>query len=213
MDKRLIVLLFALISGMAANAQDDNKPFIKKYLLRTQGNLSLGYMTKQKIVPAYIGGDFDFFFDEKVSFYGEGSFFITATSDEVGYKMKHNHAILSGINIHLTSQKRFDPYIGINPGIMFSQFGPVGDVNIGLYNPPFTQNTKLGVSPIFSTAVGFNYYVGSIFNFFVRVRYIQGQFFGTSMERIPLSEFRFSAGLGWNWGFIQKAVTKYVDKR
>ncbi|UPT68329.1 MAG: hypothetical protein M0D57_06745 [Sphingobacteriales bacterium JAD_PAG50586_3] len=209
MDKKLIVLLFVLIQGIAANAQDDNT-FVKKHILRTQGNLSLGYMVKQKTVPAYIGGDFDFFFDEKVSFYGEGSFFVTNTSDEasVGYKIKHNHAILSGINIHFTKQKRFDPYIGINPGIMLSQFGPMGDINIGLYNPPFTQNTKLGVSPVFSTAVGANYYVGSIFNFFVRVRYIQGQFFGTSMERIPLSEFRFSAGLGWNWNFIQKAVAK-----
>jgi hypothetical protein len=205
MDKRLVLLAFVLM-GMAAQAQDD-KPFVKKYLLRTQGNLSVGFMTKQKTVPAYIGGDFDFFVDERVSFYGEGSFFVTSTSDEVGYKMKHNHAILSGFNIHLTSQKRFDPYIGINPGIMISQFGPTSDVNIGLYNPPFTQNTKVGVSPLFTTAIGFNYYVGSIFNFFARIRYIQGQFFGNSMERIPLSEFRFSAGLGWN--FIQKVVAKH----
>lgn len=206
MDKRLVMLALVLM-GLAAQAQD-NTTFVKKYLLRTQGNLSVGYMVKQKTVPAYIGGDFDYFVDERVSWYGEGSFFVTGTSDEVGYKIKHNHAILSGVNVHLTANKRFDPYIGINPGIMISQFGPTSDVNIGLYNPPYTQNTKVGVSPVFSAAVGINYYVGSIFNFFVRVRYIQGQFFANSMERIPLSEFRFSAGLGWNWSFIQKAMAK-----
>lgn len=207
MGKVRLLVLLACMAGMAAHAQDESS-FNKKYLLRTQGNLSLGYMVKQKVVPSYIGGDFDFYFDERVSFYGEGSFFVTQTSDPVGYKIKHNHAILSGVNIHLVQGKRFDPYIGINPGIMISQFGPVGDVNLTVYNPPFTQNTRVGVSPVFSVATGINYYVGSIFNFFVRVRYIQGQYFGTSMERIPLSEFRFSAGLGWNWNFIQKAVGK-----
>jgi len=199
MDKRLVMLALVLI-GLAAQAQDNNT-FVKKYLLRTQGNLSVGYMVKQKTVPAYIGGDFDYFIDERVSWYGEGSFFVTGTSDEVGYKIKHNHAILSGVNIHLTANKRFDPYIGINPGIMISQFGST-NIIIG------PQYTKVGVSPVFSAAVGINYYVGSIFNFFVRARYIQGQFFANSMERIPLSEFRFSAGLGWNWSFIQKAMAK-----
>ena len=199
MDKRLVMLALVLM-GIAAQAQDNNT-FVKKYLLRTQGNLSVGYMVKQKTVPAYIGGDFDYFIDERVSWYGEGSFFVTGTSDEVGYKIKHNHAILTGVNIHLTKEKRFDPYIGINPGIMISQFGST-DMIIG------PQYTKVGVSPVFSAAVGINYYVGSIFNFFVRARYIQGQFFANSMERIPLSEFRFSAGLGWNWGFIQKAMAK-----
>lgn len=199
MDKRLVMLALVLM-GLAAQAQDNNT-FVKKYLLRTQGNLSVGYMLKQKTVPAYIGGDFDYFIDERVSWYGEGSFFVTGTSDEIGYKIKHNHAILSGVNIHLTKEKRFDPYIGINPGIMISQFGST-DMIIG------PQYTKVGVSPVFSAAVGINYYVGSIFNFFVRARYIQGQFFANSMERIPLSEFRFSAGLGWNWSFIQKAMAK-----
>ena len=199
MDKRLVMLALVLM-GLAAQAQDNNT-FVKKYLLRTQGNLSVGYMVKQKTVPAYIGGDFDYFIDERVSWYGEGSFFVTSTSDEVGYKIKHNHAILSGVNIHLTANKRFDPYIGINPGIMISQFGST-NIIIG------PQYTKVGVSPVFSAAVGINYYVGSIFNFFVRARYIQGQFFANSMERIPLSEFRFSAGLGWNWSFIQKAMAK-----
>jgi hypothetical protein len=193
-------MLAFVLMGIAAQAQDNNT-FVKKYLLRTQGNLSVGYMVKQKTVPAYIGGDFDYFVDERVSWYGEGSFFVTGTSDEVGYKIKHNHAILSGVNIHLTKEKRFDPYIGINPGIMISQFGSTNMI-IG------PQYTKVGVSPVFSAAVGINYYVGSIFNFFVRARYIQGQFFANSMERIPLSEFRFSAGLGWNWSFIQKAMAK-----
>lgn len=203
MDKRLVMLLALLFIGLAAKAQN-NEVFIKKHLLRTQGNIALGYMPKQKMVPAYVGGDFDFFFDEKISWYGEGSFFVTNTSEETRYRIKHNHAILSGINIHFTKEKRFDPYIGINPGIMISQFGPVDDVNITLYNPPFTGNTKVGVSPVFSTAVGFNYYIGSVFNFFARARYIQGQFFSNSAVRIPLSEFRFTAGLGWNWGFFQK---------
>ena len=197
------MLFFALLLGTAAMAQTESE-FVKKHLLRTQGNISIGYMLKQKMAPAYIGGDFDFFLSEKVSWYGEGSFFVTNTTQETSYKIKHNHAILSGFNIHFTDKKRFDPYIGINPGIMISQFGPVGDVNIALYNPPFTQNTRVGISPVFSAAAGVNYYIGSIFNFFVRVRYIQGQFFSNSMERIPLSEFRFSAGLGWNWNFFQK---------
>lgn len=203
MGKIKLLALLACMASLATNAQTENA-FTKKHLLRTQGNLSLGYMVKQKIVPAYVGGDFDFYFDERISLYGEGSFFITQTAEPVGYKIKHNHAILSGMNIHLVQGKRFDPYIGINPGIMISQFGPVSDVNIALYNPPYTQNTRVGVSPVFSAAAGFNYFVGSIFNFFVRVRYIHGQYFGNSMERIPLSEFRFSAGLGWNWNFFQK---------
>lgn len=203
MGKGKIMLLVALVLATAVNAQNGDE-FVKKHLLRTQGNISIGYMLKQKMAPAYVGGDFDFFLSEKVSWYGEGSFFVTNTTEEKSYHIKHNHAILTGFNIHFTDKKRFDPYIGINPGIMISQFGPVSNANITVYHPPFTGNTKVGISPVFSAAVGVNYYIGSIFNFFVRARYIQGQFFGTSAERIPLSEFRFSAGLGWNWSFFQK---------
>lgn len=199
MDKKKIIAALALmILSVAAFGQDKEKePFVKQYLLRTQGNLSFGYLTKLKLVPIYVAGDFDFYLDERVSLFGEGAFFL-ATNEDTKF-IKHNHTLLGGMNYHLTKNNRFDPYIGFNPGVIIGQYRVEDPANIGTF-----RETKVGVIPVFSPCIGFNYHIGSIFNFFVRARYIQAQFFGTSPTRVPVSELRISAGLGWTWNFFQK---------
>jgi len=47
---------------------------------------------------------------------------------------------------------------------------------------------------------GMNYYVGSIFNFFVHLLYLQSQSLEHLPVKMPLSKIRLMAGLGFNFG-------------
>ena len=57
------------------------------------------------------------------------------------------------------------------------------------------------MNPLASLVIGYNYYVHRYFHFFVQTRFIAGQHLYN--EHKDLSEFRFSAGLGFNINTIK----------
>jgi hypothetical protein len=85
---------------------------------------------------------------------------------------------------------RFDPYIGLTPGISLVRVRFNGNERI--------ESTPLSVVPVMSAQLGFNFYVGSIFNFFAKVQGIKGQFFSILPKPKNIDEIRIMAGLGWN---------------
>ena len=58
-------------------------------------------------------------------------------------------------------------------------------------------NTNTGVNPLLSPVLGYNLYIHKIFHFFIQTRFVFGQH-NHDMNK-NLSEFRFSAGLGFNF--------------
>jgi hypothetical protein len=63
--------------------------------------------------------------------------------------------------------------------------------------PEYTE-PHWGFAPLISGVIGCNYYVGSIFNFFVKARFVGGHFKGDVPEFQQLNEIKLTAGLGWN---------------
>jgi hypothetical protein len=159
----------------------------KRHGLRTMGTLSPGYMFGLKEGVVSLSGSWSFYLNEHISVHGEGSYFLTSL--EEFSRVSDNSSLLGGLNYHFTANKRFDPFIGMQPGAGF--FTREGGQLVSY---------KLEVVPLISFIGGVNYYVGSFFNFFVHLRYLQGQAINNPEFKSSLSEIRLMAGLGFNLG-------------
>ena len=162
----------------------------RKGNIRVQGNLAGAYLFKQKAFTPYLTGDLDLFFDNHVSLAGSVWASLPLGSTKSG--LRQNHAIFGGINYHFLGKGRWDPYIGFTPGL--------GLVQMEYEKEGVVQRTKLSPIPLLSASVGCNYYIGSIFNFFVKAQGVSGQFFKLEQQTVRLDDIRFTAGLGWNFG-------------
>ncbi len=169
----------------------------RKGNLRVQGNIAGAYLFKQKVFIPYVTGDLDLFFDNNVAI--AGSFWISLPIGSTKSGLVHNHAILGGVNYHPLKKGRWDPYIGLTPGI--------GLVQMEYKKDGLTKRTPLSVVPLLSASVGCNYYIGSVFNFFVKAQGVSGQFFKLEKQTVRLDDVRFTAGLGWNFN-LWKPKTK-----
>lgn len=159
----------------------------KRHGLRTMGTLSPGYMVGLKEGVVSLSGSWSYYLNEHVSVHGEGSYFLTSLNDFS--RVSNNSSLLGGVNYHFTANQRFDPFVGMQPGAGF--FTLEGGKLVSY---------KMEVVPLISFVGGVNYYVGSIFNFFIHLRYIQGQAINNPAAKISLSEIRLMAGLGLNLG-------------
>lgn len=158
---------------------------------RAQGNLAGGYLFAQKDFTAYITGDFDLFISDDVSFTGEGWYNFKTNDNPTG--LLENHSLFGGFNYHPVKKGRWDPYIGLSPGMAV--------VKAGYSDAEDVVQKTLGVAPLISGTVGCNYYIGSIFHLFVKARGVGGRFRGDSPVFTPLNELKITAGLGWNIRF------------
>ena len=161
----------------------------RKGCVSLQGNLAPGYLFAQKAVTAYVDGDVELFLDDRFSFTG-AAWCSFATSDKSHVGLRANHAIFWGVNYHFLKPSRFDPYIGFTPG--------VGLVRAAYKSGEDIKLTPFSLAPLVCVSVGCNYYVGSIFHFFVRVEGVAGQMFSTLPVPQRLDEIKFMAGLGYN---------------
>ena len=184
--KKIIAAAFFIIAVAAAHAQ----PVVKKRTgnLRGQGNIAAGYLLNQKTSAAYLAGDWDLFIDENVSVTGEGWYGFKLRNSTTG--LLNNHAVFGGLNYHLLKKGRFDPYIGFSPGVAI--------VKMGYLNEESSLQTDYTAAPLISGVIGCNYYVGSIFHFFVKMRGVAGRARGAAPEPSSLNEIKLTAGLGWN---------------
>ena len=157
--------------------------------ISAQGNLAPGYLLEQKSVGAYVDGDIEVFIDDRFAATGAlwGSFATTA-KNEIG--LRANHALFFGANYHFLKPGRFDPFVGFTPGIglVRATYQNGGEVSMA----PFT------VTPLAGVTVGCNYYVGSIFHFFVRVECVVGEMFSTLPSPKRIDELKFMGGLAFN---------------
>lgn len=161
----------------------------RKGCFRGQGNLAAGYLFQQRQVGAYITGDMDLFFDNRVSMTGSAWYsFAVTRKGEAG--IRANHAIFGGINYHFTKKGRFDPYIGLTPGVSL--------VSVAYRDGETMRTSSISPVPVISASLGMNYYIGSIFHFFAKVQGVSGQTLGNVHVTTRLEEIKITAGLGWN---------------
>lgn len=173
-----------LISTISVSVAQDAS-IIRPGLIRAQLTLSPSYMFSSKQSNFYFHGNLEGFLEKNISLAGEGYFSLGNTfSDKPIFD--YNHSAFFGINWHFTKETN-DLYIGIQPGLSFTKLN--ADENN-------QANTTNGMNPLFSSVVGYNFYLNKIFHFFLQSRIVVGQHsYDISKD---LTEFRFSAGLGFN---------------
>lgn len=184
-QKAFITILLTAITALVSA-----QPIAERRVgsLRAQGNLAGGYLFSQKTFSASAAGDFDLFADDNVSVTGEVWYGFKTHNKPIG--LLHNHALFWGFNYHPLKKGRWDPYIGLSPGMAW--------VQAGYYDGEGVAIKTFGVAPLVSGVIGCNYYAGSLFHFFVKARPVAGRFRGASAEFTSLSEMKIYAGLGWN---------------
>lgn len=179
----LIAAIFIFLQSPAQKIWNERRGCIS-----TQGNLAPGYLFQQKTVTGYIDGDMELFLDDRFAF--GGSVWVSfATTDKSHPGIRINDAVFGGANYHFLKPGRFDPFIGLSPGVALARAN---------YRDGETMKmTNYTLAPLIGATIGFNYYVGSIFHFFVKAEGVAGEMFGAPTPQ-RLDEIKFMAGLGYN---------------
>ncbi|MES2619574.1 MAG: hypothetical protein V4615_01895 [Bacteroidota bacterium] len=183
------IILFTFLFLLVLDASSQKIWETRKGCIRSQGNIAGGYLFAQKTPSAYLNGDMDLFLQDRVAFTGSAFYsFALNRSNQTG--IKANHAVFGGFNYHFLKPSRWDPYIGLSPGL--------GVVQIAYKDGDEIRGTPNTPVPLVSAAIGCNYYIGSIFHFFVKFQGVAGQVFSTLPAPSRLDELKFMVGLGWN---------------
>lgn len=187
--KKLLIVVFCQLVYFSTFSQG---AFSKSHGFRAMGTLAPGVFTGNGATSIYFAGDWDYYFNEHISMNGEGQYFLSNLTGSNSFNSYH--ALLWGMNYHFTQNNQLDPFIGMEPGIGFVD----GNRILG------AKARKFEMVPLITFSAGTNFYVGSIFHFFVKVRYLQGQSLSATDYHLSLSEFRFMAGLGLNIGIKRR---------
>lgn len=174
-----------------AHAQPSD--FIRAGLIRTQLTLSPSYMLSDRQSYFYAHGTFEAYLESKVSLAGDTYIFLNGI-DVIQNGFEYNHSTFMGANYHFT-RNLSDFYVGAQPGFSITKLKEIHTKTSaeGIVSPTVTH---AGVNPLFSMTTGYNYYIYKFFNLFVQVRLVTGQH-SYDVQK-PLTELRFSAGLGFN---------------
>lgn len=186
METKKLILVPLLLAVLCTRAQVVPITQARTGFVRAQGNLAGGYLFSQKSYTAYLAGDADVYLSERVSVAGE-IWYSLATNDD---NLRQNHSIFGGLSYHPVQHSRWDPYVGFSPGM--------GLAKLDYENEGTRHTSALTPVPLLGVVTGCNWYVGSIFHLFVKVRWTNGQVMGDAPFRTPLHELKITGGLGWN---------------
>lgn len=186
--KYTLLLLFCVFFAPKMRAQ--NPSYIRAGLVKTQLTFSPSYMFSDQQSYFYLHGSWEAYLSTKLSLAGEGYAFLGKGPSE-SKTLDHNHNVFWGTSWHFTKNNN-DFYLGLQPGITLSR------INKTEYNLP---KTHLGVNPVFSTVMGYNFFVYKFFHFFVQSRLLLAEH--NQDVHKNLSEIRFSGGLGFNLNFLK----------
>lgn len=183
MGKTLKLFLVLLLG--AVGQEVFSQEIIRDGLIRAQLTLSASQMLAEKQSNFYLHGNVEVYLNKKFSLSGEGYHYLGGLSSGTQL-FKTNESFFFGASWHFTKNNS-DLYVGLQPGLAIVQLNEWENSN---------SPTHMGTSPVFSSVVGYNYFVNRIFHFFIQTRIVSGQ----HLYDVPkdLTEFRFSAGLGFN---------------
>jgi hypothetical protein len=190
MQKAKIIISAAviLIICTSAMAQKDSIP--KNGMFRAQANISGGYLFAPKKYAPYISANLDYYINENFSITGESWFsFDIIPGNQLG--LRKNFSTFLGLNYHPVKFSRWDPYIGFAAG--------AGLITVNHFQDTLIRESPVQFTPLVGVTAGVNYYVGSIFHFFVQCKFVAGGSNSALYGRTYLEELKISGGLGWNF--------------
>lgn len=184
----LSFMLILIIS--TGSAQESNR--VRAGLIRTQLTLSPSYMLSTHQSNFYLHGTLEGFITDKISLAGEAYYGLGNLSTEKD-PFRFNHSVFWGIAKHFVKNNH-DLYIGFQPGVSIAQL-----------NENFMEEkgskTHIGVNPLASVSLGYNFFFSQIFHFFIQTRLVMGDH--SYDEPKNISEIRLSMGLGFNFNAIR----------
>jgi hypothetical protein len=186
MVTRIISSVFLLMIAHTIWAQSD---FQKDGILRATATFALGSPLASASTHAYVKGELEYYLQENWSVRGD----IDVKVGDLAKKQEFTdyHSGFAGIVYHVNSTSFWDPYIGLQPGVVFAGTRTLVEPN--------TYVVRRGTFPVLSPVLGVNYYAKQYFHAFVNLRYIQGHR-NSQLAPYDLSELRLSFGLAFHLG-------------
>ena len=186
-------VIFFLAVGVQAQ-EEDKKP--KEFLnwLDNKGwkmpvalTLSPGLLT-EKTYSAQLDG-YAGFLKDKIEIRGDITYMIGQYGQRPRFSM--NHQLYFGALYHF-SEKAFQPYLGVQPGVALCQSSEYGALDASSGNIKY----QISVDPVGSVVGGFALYAQRVFFMFAETRYIVGKHKSNTYP-VYLDEWRFAFGLGF----------------
>lgn len=194
---RAVIFLFICLTTVSAPSQEQ---FISKGLIRSALTFSAGTFTSGELAgisnPIYLHGMLNIYTSREISIKGDGFYFIKNDN------MVMNHQLFSGAAYHFKTKNNIDPYVGFQPGVSITEFKDREDILCSQLPCDFQYNKA--VNPVFSIPAGVNLYFPNWFHLFAEARYVGGRHATDDSSPAPLSEVRFSFGLGINLNVLSK---------
>ncbi len=174
-------------------AQDTGR-FVAKGLFVGKGTLAIGYPTANNGTNTYISGNLQYYLEDNISFRGGLWIFLgTSGAEDVFAK---NSTLFTGFYYHFKTKNNLDPYLGIEPGISWTQLKKPDDLS----NKPYAYHISTypqSASPVASVAVGMNYYAANWAHLFIEARYVHGVHV-SDLPAVSLNEVKIAFGFGFN---------------
>jgi len=183
---RLAFMVLMLCVGFAYGQSDS--AIVRKGLLSAAGSFAFGTMPENNISNAYLTGNIEYYTDQKISVRGDLYYFLNSLTQNS--PLKKNDALYYGAFYHF-SHSHFDPNIGLEPGISYTQMMVDGNPDVAT------------ICPFFSAVAGFNFFGEKWFHIQVNVRYTVGEHL-TVADETNISEVSFNFGLGFNLNVLAK---------
>lgn len=175
---KIMILFFTVFICLNTTGQEVDRNGLLKGTL----TLSPGFMLDSKSQPFYFHGILEFHTSEKVSVVGEGSFYLGDLHEDAPFRF--NNSLFAGFNWHPLENGPSDLFLGVQPGVSFTQLSDQSSTD------------RIAINPVASLNVGYNYFMNEYFHFFLMSKTILGKH---SMYTVTsLNEFRISAGLGFS---------------
>jgi hypothetical protein len=186
--KKIISVAIIVLICTSAMAQKDSIP--KTGMLRAQANISGGYLFSQKKFSPYISANADYYINENFSITGEAWFsFDMVRPDQLG--LRKNFSTFLGLNYHPVKFSKWDPYIGFAAG--------AGLLTVNHFQDTLIRESPVQFTPLVGVTAGVNYYIGSIFHFFLQCKFVAGGTNSSLYGRTYLEELKISGGLAYNF--------------
>lgn len=174
-EKIGLVILVVILSVQTSVAQLLAKGE-RQGLIQSTATIYPSFQLNTKGVNIYVGGYFNYHFDNKYSFRGDGMIY-TGSQTKPGYINK-NYQVSAGF-MRFFPIKRFDPYVGLQAGLSIIE-------TMG--------RNELVYNSLFSLKGGCNVHVYRFFYFFIDMQY---QHQVDPWFKRPLDQFMASGGLGF----------------
>lgn len=188
--KELLIAGIITVFALNVNAQG-SETAVDKIKIKTALSFSTGFLrdnTQTIQLQGYLAMRPK---QGRIELRGDGFYYLNAFGDRPRFTI--NHQLYAGA-FYRFSDKQFQPYVGFQPGIAYSQSSEYGRLD----EATNTVTYKKTINPVGSVTGGLDFFGEKLFFMFVETRYIFGKHKSDTYP-IFLDELRFSFGLGFHF--------------